>query len=333
MVDFKNDLKNMMIADLSNSGITVDATLSIHDLFIGYWNILRRTIAIKPREVKVSVELLSKITGDPILNQSFQNFKHKAERGQNLNRHLSDRVKEFDNNGKENDHLLNEWAIYHFHLGSANHSRDPFFVERTGELLYSIIDQNFVYCIDIGNHENFSDVELLDIVDNNWLELLKYLPFEVTNPITNSQRDELRRGVKQKNGARSDGKNVNSLVTLSNGKTCQGQGGGFATSGRSIEAVRRANQEIRSLEIAETKIEEQSQDLKDRFRKVVENDVKDLDLKLVCHNNDLYIFEQNMQKGFKLDSFIENEILDLELISLQGCSLNLLHTIFIKNII
>jgi hypothetical protein len=34
-------------------------------------------------------------------------------------------------------------------------------------------------------------VELLDIVDNNWLELLKYLPFEVTNPITNSQRDEL----------------------------------------------------------------------------------------------------------------------------------------------
>jgi hypothetical protein len=71
MVDFKNDLKNMMIADLSNSGITVDATLSIHDLFIGYWNILRRTIAIKPREVKVSVELLSKITGDPIRAVSF----------------------------------------------------------------------------------------------------------------------------------------------------------------------------------------------------------------------------------------------------------------------
>ncbi len=331
MVDFKNDLKSMINADLSRAGIAVDPTLNLDDLLMGYWNILRRTIAIKSRQVRVSTELSSKIAAGTVCNQSFQNFKHKIEQGQNLNRHLSDRVKDFDNNGRENDHLLNEWAIYHFHLGLVNHHRDPFFIERTSELLYTILGQDSIYCIDVGNHGNFSDVELLNIVDNNWPELLNYLPCEVANPITNSQRDELRRGLKQKNGPRIGG-NINSFVTLSNGKTCQGKGGGFATSGVSIDAVRRTDRDIEKLEVAESNLQRQWQELKEIFRQAGLNDVDDLDLKLICHNNDLYIFEQNTQMGFQLDTFLESEIQDLELISLQDSSLNLLQTIFVSNI-
>lgn len=70
----------------------------------------------------------------------------------------------------ENDLLLNNWGIYHLHLGKLDNSD---FSARTKLLLFiKIIDDN-VYFLDIKEHGNFSSIDFTKIMHNNWEDAIK----------------------------------------------------------------------------------------------------------------------------------------------------------------
>mgnify|MGYP003296552539 FL=1 len=64
------------------------------------------------------------------------------------------------------DKLLNNWGIVHLHpVNERNPNNDNL-------LLFVIFKTITFFFLNIGNHNSFADVRLLEIIDNNWLGLL-----------------------------------------------------------------------------------------------------------------------------------------------------------------
>lgn len=89
-----------------------------------------------------------------------------------VHKYLSKKLYESD----YNDMLLNDWGIYHFHLGIPGAGEK--FAPRTGKLLFTLISKEDFYCITIGNHGDWNPQNLLEIVHKNWqtfLSLINYM--------------------------------------------------------------------------------------------------------------------------------------------------------------
>ncbi len=95
----------------------------------------------------------------------------KLRSGQSVLDRLSKKMKDI----LYEDGMLNDWRLYHFHLGE---SVENDFCQRTGELLIGFIPihKNDMYFLKIiPDHRGnavFADKELIEIIQDNWPELL-----------------------------------------------------------------------------------------------------------------------------------------------------------------
>ena len=96
----------------------------------------------------------------------------------------SARKKSSKNGGNPyNDDLLNDWGIHHLHLGTEYNKRGK--IKRSKNLLFCIINSKSVYFINIQEHKaNWANKELLEIVYDNWSELLDYCNIDKFGQIT-----------------------------------------------------------------------------------------------------------------------------------------------------
>ena len=95
-----------------------------------------------------------------------------------------------------NDHLLNDWGIQHFHLvPSADDTND--------KLLFAWVTEDDLYAIQklghrVGGHRTFDDQQLVEILHQNWPELLApyrapgVVPGSLSGPNTPAGRRTLR---------------------------------------------------------------------------------------------------------------------------------------------
>ena len=129
------------------------------------------------------------------------------------------------------DGLYNDFGIVHFHLGEGFDTRG--YINRTGELLFAVVDPKSVYEIGIYHHGDWYDLDLLDIIDHNWPHLLDPVTIQgidVANcPTTRDEVKALREA------------KITTIVKLKSGRIVAPLGGGIATDGTSIEAVRAAD--------------------------------------------------------------------------------------------
>lgn len=65
--------------------------------------------------------------------------------------------------------MLNEWYIYHFHLG-ANMSGE--FIERTHPLLCAFVTEQDFYAINIYKPNNLAEDRILQTIQDNWPQLI-----------------------------------------------------------------------------------------------------------------------------------------------------------------
>ena len=56
------------------------------------------------------------------------------------------------------DLLLNDRGFQHFHMGVGPHPRIAGFQERTGPLMFALVTERDLYCIAIGDHRSFEDL-------------------------------------------------------------------------------------------------------------------------------------------------------------------------------
>lgn len=216
------DYSNMIKAWMQKNGVKSDKTG--WDLWYDYFNLQKKTIRVRKRNVLFSKEFICPPKVQTGLNLLVNKFKD----GENVTPHLSKQAL----NPSKFDELLYDWGIYHFHLGKANFNTDR--IERTGPLLFARIDDNNVYCINIYSHgKNVSPPwykqEMIQIIHRNWPEIIEHwrLPDAVSaNPkLTDQEYKQVRQN------------HLNTLIEVEEGVVYFSPGQGMSSSGHSSELV------------------------------------------------------------------------------------------------
>jgi len=137
----------------------------LDELFHLYCNKINKQISKSKYKVFMSKELNKDTKG---LNNIIVKIKKDFEKN-NINL-LNKRLSKASIKEDKNDLLLNNWGIYHLHLGSISKNK---FSKRTNLLLFIKIINNKVYFLDIKEHGNFSSIDFIKIMHNNWEEEIK----------------------------------------------------------------------------------------------------------------------------------------------------------------
>lgn len=145
------------------------------------------------------------------------------------------------------DRLYNDWGVHHFHLGIGYKKGTPY-KERTNPLLFALVDKFTVYEIGIYYHGDWYERDMLEIIDKNWPNLLDRFTLRGVRSSSYPQNND---DIKLLRGNNKNPGNVNYCLTLNSGRVIVPPGGGYATNGTSIEAVRYADSIAKSLISAE----------------------------------------------------------------------------------
>uniref|UniRef100_UPI004047139D hypothetical protein n=1 Tax=Aliarcobacter sp. TaxID=2321116 RepID=UPI004047139D len=184
--DWEESLKKSILTNYNNSQIIEYKDSNITELLEKALQILRKN---EQRLGKKKVFLSKEILENPL----YEKFKYIIEKIQiNFESGIFDNIyPRLSNKHKENifynDNMLNILNVEHFHLHTNS-------TERTNELLYVKYNENIVYFINIFNHNNFLDKEIVEILYHNWnneIEDLNIFPCEnnyLLEKISNKQR-------------------------------------------------------------------------------------------------------------------------------------------------
>jgi hypothetical protein len=199
------------------------AALDDRDIRYRYLDGQRRRIAIRPRAIQIAHEFLCPPQHEP----GWKTLQAKALKGEDLNPHLSKRHASLFNS----DGLLAEWGVHHFHLGRLVDASNPAYVERTGPLLYALVNDQTFCAINLYSHQDFENTSVLEIIHNNWPDLISR--YRVRGVTAGSWSAAEKRAFRLKNG--------NVLTAVADGAVYMPISGGVMASGVSAEAVRLAD--------------------------------------------------------------------------------------------
>lgn len=258
--NFEADYVQYITNRISDFGYdTTDIPKDTLDVLYTYHSIKRRLVPIRKREIFESQDFKCPES----VKTGYSNFINDCLSGYNLNRYLS---KSIQYSNKE-DLLLNDWGIYHFHLGERPDTKNLRFIQRTNELLFAIITPSALYCIGIFLHGDWAEQSILSVIEKNWPFLIE--PYQIkgnnlnsTYHITNKELNELR-----KNG-------INTPVRTDSGNFYFGMGGGINGAGGSTQAFDYAQNDLHLI-----------QRLTEKFRSLLSIYNLDSDTKATFHLN------------------------------------------------
>lgn len=225
----KCSLVSLMKKELSTIGYEVPVSYGEDDVIYTYFVMQKRLITSKTRHVMKSKEFHCPTSLEPALNLLIK----KIESGENVNPYLSRAMKQMD----YQDKMLFDWGVYHFHLGDTLESDG--YMNRTGALLFAMVDEENVYFINVYDHNaQWSNTDILNLVNKNWPELTEEWKIQAKPEVQVSNDDVamLRKA------------NINTIIELDDGSSLVSPGMGLMANGRSMEAMRSLtgiNSEIR----------------------------------------------------------------------------------------
>lgn len=231
--DWINLVKQNLSAQLFNvNGISDDEISILH------FTLKQRLITNTPRTIHKSNTFSCPVN----LQNGLSLLESKIVNGEDLRPHQSKRLQDLT----DKDGLLFDWNIYHFHLGTVIEADG--FINRTGPLLYALVDKSNIYFIEILNHGQWTNQNLLNIIHQNWPNTIDNFRIKDPNVVglehnpTDEEINALRRA------------NINVLIEVQPGVIYTGPGGGLVASGHSGAAVNSHLNNLRNLENLENKI-------------------------------------------------------------------------------
>lgn len=123
----------------------------------------RQKIPYGKKKVYFSKEILK----SPLykaLKKKVDRIKNCFENGGDILQFLTEHI----NHLVFEDKLLNDWGLLHLHL----HPIDERNSNNDNLLLFIYIQDDNAFFLNIGSHNSFADIRLLEIIDNNWVGLL-----------------------------------------------------------------------------------------------------------------------------------------------------------------
>lgn len=236
-IDLFKDWSNLIRTQLSNQSFDING-LSDNEISILHFTLRKRLISDKSRQIHKS-DIFSCPEN---LQIGLSQLENKIINGESLRPNQSRKLQDLD----DKDGMLFDWSIYHFHLGTTLEMDG--FISRTGPLLYALVDDNNVYFIDVLNHGQWTNQNLLKIIHRNWPNTIDAFRIKDENIVGlqhNASDDEI-------NSLRRA--NVNVLIEVEPGVIYVGPGGGLVASGHSAAAVNDHLGNYRDLEDLENMI-------------------------------------------------------------------------------
>lgn len=244
-MDLLAELRAAVTLRLAWLGVDLPPRTSARAACILLSRVLVRRLPATPRRVQLSTALLASPAYRA--NQSgIEVVAAEIRRGDELTHRMTTGV------GVEpagNDHLLNDWGMYHFHLGPRD--QGPLkggvrFARRTGPVLFAMFRNDAAYLVQVLDHAPapWACRELLEIVHSEWRHLIAHahLPGVVglSQHPTEKEHIELRKA------------GIVTPLQLRDGSVYMVPGGGYSTSGLSERALDLADSWYsRTLEIQE----------------------------------------------------------------------------------
>ena len=219
-VDIYSDWIALLRESLENTGYSIGPTEDDFTVCCLYSNAAKRKIAPRRRSILKSREL--SCPQDHLTGLQF--LEDKVRNGQDLTPHLSRKILKL----AYNDAMLNDWGIYHFHLGLTYD--DKGLIQGTSFILLARVTNDEFYEIDIVEHKLWHHQRYVEILHSNWPRSIELWKCGDILGLSDTPNDEevktLRRG------------RVNYMLQTEDGTIYCPIGGGYARSGMSIEAVR-----------------------------------------------------------------------------------------------
>lgn len=191
---------------------------------LDYHKAMKKLIPVIPRKVHYSKEFSCPDECKSALCKLIANI----ERGKNLLPYLSKQVIK----PTKNDGLLNDWGIHHFHLNE-DFEKDGMFIQRSDWLVLVFVNEEAVYFLNVYPHKKpflWSHIKLVGIIHNNWPDLIEKDRLDdvvgLPEKLDDQSYSKLRKA------------NASTFVELGENQVYALIGGGYASDGSSIEAVR-----------------------------------------------------------------------------------------------
>jgi len=284
-MDFYTDWIDYLKQCLQNLGYPVDTLSDPDQVSIAYFNAIKRRLPVKKRKLFKSKEF----SCPDELEGGLQIFENKIRNGDDINPHLSRGLKKL----KYDDYLLNDWGIYHFHLSSDIEGDG--YTKRTGPVLFGFLTHDSFYEINIYNHGNWTNVDLIEILHNNWPYLIEKFRLDDVIQMAYKPNSSIIKDLRKNQ--------LNSFLQVSDGTVYSQPGLGYSTLGTAVDvsvATTRYKQLMRHLQ---NSIRDQLLDeMKKELKKLGHNEDEDIELRLCIENGWAYAFCEKYNIKFKLHS-------------------------------
>lgn len=210
---------------LINKGVNLH-NICDEDISFYFFEYYFRTLQQIPYTVHFSNELIE--------NSLYEQFKDvitdirdKATNADDLLPYLSKGIKRV----QRPDKMLNDWGVLHCHLG--NNIDASGFISRTNELLFIYRDvmnrPNELYFLDIFNHGDWSKKRTIEIIKNNWSDILE--PHQIKRVLAVSPNFDEDKHLFIRDA------NMNSAITFDDGTAYLHIGGGLTGLGTNMHST------------------------------------------------------------------------------------------------
>jgi hypothetical protein len=233
IIDFHRDWIEIVSQEITALGYTIPPGTTERNIATIYFNVLRRMVPAQKRVVHTSKEFVCPAE----VQSSLEALRIKIRNGDDVNPHLSRKLP----SPVYNDPMLNDWGIQHLHLGEVLQPNGM--IKGTRLVLFALFTSSAAYEIQIYDHGNWSNRDVIEIVHNNWPQLIRRASDPTMLDLSHNPTSE---GIAQLREV-----HVNSLLKTKDGTVYTPIGGGVATDGTSMIVVLQVNQHVRWLSTAE----------------------------------------------------------------------------------
>ena len=161
------------------------AVQNLDDALLRWLDFRLRFVDPKPRPLVYSTIFPKRPPRE--IRRALREFERLSLAGEDLNpfqgkglteRHDTSGLKRQD----RTDLLWADWNIHHFHLGPRTTGSGQYYVGRTSQLLFAVVFDNAIACIDVGDHGSMEDRSLIEAVVRSWPEAVDLCRFTYVLP-------------------------------------------------------------------------------------------------------------------------------------------------------
>ena len=281
-MNFLSDIAHRIKQQFDAHNISYKENWDVNALVAHYFEMLKRRIEPIPRRVHFSKEMYDSLSQLSRQADSAQDknaadawnavfdISYLLKMGEDITAFLSKNI----DRAASLDKFLWDFAMHHFHL--SKEIEQTGFVKRSDYLLFAIVTQSNVYCVDVRRHPQKDDLgwvqqDLLRIVHENWPELssAKILRGVVEAPVLKDEEKKILRS-----------NNTNSITQIGDDVIAP-LGGGMTTAGTSVLCQMHANRFLKEIQCYQSYLETQPAEIRAALEGNGMNIAGNMDFKLV----------------------------------------------------